>query len=147
VNDYTSELSMYITLVAVGCSAVLILVILLITSICCCYCCARRKQLGAELSRKVASGGGVPLDQSLVIQNFPALPKGQKLAYDFSDESTKSSQQHILNGSAEVYTVLYFHNFILFYFVFFTFTLFFLVSLIYWVLIICLIDFLVGINL
>ena len=126
MNDYTSELSMYITLVAVGCSAVLILVILLITSICCCYCCARRKQMSAELSRK-ASGSGVPLDQSLVIQNFPALPKGQKLAYDFSDESTKSSQQHILNGSAEVYTVLYFHNFILF---FFTFILFFLVSLI-----------------
>ena len=126
MNDYTSELSMYITLVAVGCSAVLILVILLITSICCCYCCARRKQMSAELSRK-ASGGGVPLDQSLVIQNFPALPKGQKLAYDFSDESTKSSQQHILNGSAEVYTVLYFHNFIL---LFFTFILFFLISLI-----------------
>lgn len=95
VNDYTSEFSMYITLIAVGCSAVLILVILLIASICCCYCCARRKQLRTELLKKKT---GVPLDQNLVIKNFPVLPKG----YDYSDESTKSSQQHILNGSNEI---------------------------------------------
>lgn len=103
VNDYTSEVSMYITLIAVGCSAVLVLVVLLIASICCCYCCARRQQKNeAELKKVKGNKSSVPLDQNLVIKSFPIIPNG-KSGFDYgSDESTKSSQQNILNGSNEI---------------------------------------------
>lgn len=99
VNDYTSEFSMYITLIAVGCSIVLVLVILLIASICCCYCCSRRKQIKSQRSPGLKKSG-VPLDQNLVIKSFPVIP-GQR-SLDYSDDSTKSSQEHILNGSNEI---------------------------------------------
>jgi len=97
VNDYTSQFSMYITLIAVGCSAVLVLVFLLIASICCCYCCARKQQSQALKS------SGLPLDQNLVIKSFPTITGHKQNNFDYpSDESTKSSQQNILNGSTEV---------------------------------------------
>jgi len=100
VNDYTSQFSMYITLIAVGCSAVLVLVFLLIASICCCYCCARKQQ---QQTLKESRSGGLPLDQNLVIKSFPIITGHKQHSFDYpSDESTKSSQQHILNGSNEI---------------------------------------------
>lgn len=103
VNDYTSQFSMYITLIAVGCSAVLILVILLVASICCCYCCARKHEKTRDI---VKTGGNSTLKkidtQNMNIKTFPTLPGQEKLNFDYSDESTKSSQRNILRGSNEI---------------------------------------------
>ena len=102
VNDFSADFSIYVTLIAIGCSAILILIILLIASVCCCFCCSRKQK---KTTGKDIKKGGVPLDQNLVIKSFPAVPiNQQKLSFDYSDESTKSSQQNILSGSNDICT-------------------------------------------
>lgn len=102
VNDFSADFSIYVTLIAIGCSAVLVLIILLIASVCCCFCCSRKQQKATGKGIKKTS---VPLDQNLVIKSFPAVPnQQQQLSYDYSDSSTKSSQQNILSGSNDICT-------------------------------------------
>ncbi len=108
VYDYQTDFSNYITLVAIGCSAVLIFIILLIASLCCC-CCRRRsrnKKNGNNDDKKQLKG---ELTSKLNIKSFPIISAqhhsnhqgGVGSNYDLSSgSSAKSSQQHILNGSS-----------------------------------------------
>ena len=62
VYDYQTDFSSYITVVAIGCSAVLIFIILLMVSLCCC-CCRRRARKNQQLKRKA----------ELTIKSFPIV--------------------------------------------------------------------------
>ena len=93
VFDYNPDFSTYITLIAIGCSAILIFIVLLIASLCCC-CCRRRTNSKAKQGLRKAD-----LNSKLVIKSFPIIA-AQQANFDYSDSSTKSSQQHILNGSS-----------------------------------------------
>ena len=80
-------------MIAIGCSAIFIFIILLIASLCC--CCCRRKSSAKSSSVKKSD-----INSKLVISSFPIISAQQK-QFDYGDGSTKSSQQHILNGSTE----------------------------------------------
>lgn len=80
-------------MIAIGCSAIFIFIILLIASLCCC-CCRRKSSTASKLSTKKTE-----TNSKLVISSFPIISTQQK--FDYGDGSTKSSQQHILNGSHE----------------------------------------------
>lgn len=96
VIDNNYDFSNYITLVAIGCSAVLIFIILLISSLCCC-CCRRRNKL-ANKDKKAKIANQKLKSFPIVLPNQPN--QQQKNSYDFSDDCIKSSQHHILNGSS-----------------------------------------------
>ncbi len=67
IIDNSSEFSNYITLVAIGCSAVLIFIVLLISSLCCC-CCRRRNKLEKKAANKMSTP-----NSKLNIKSFPVV--------------------------------------------------------------------------
>jgi hypothetical protein len=124
VSDKRGDLSTYITLIAVGCAAILIFIALLIGSICCC-CCRRRidKKKQQKLRQHLQTQQQLQNNhKKTVIKGFPIVTiqpksklfsffriKNQKkfkktiyfLDFDFCESSMKSSQQHILKGNHE----------------------------------------------
>ena len=66
IIDHSSEFSNYITLVAIGCSAVLIFIVLLISSLCCC-CCQRQNKLEKKVAKISAS------NSKLNVKSFPVI--------------------------------------------------------------------------
>ncbi|CAF0713218.1 unnamed protein product [Brachionus calyciflorus] len=97
VKDYTADFSTYITLIAIGCSAVLIFFILLVAMLCCCCC---RKGINNKNKGTIRKND---LNSKLVIKSFPIVTSHLS-TYDLSDSSYKSSQQQILNGSGSTHS-------------------------------------------
>lgn len=91
VIDNTSDISNYVTLVAIGCSTVFIFIILLISSLCCCCCRTRNKEKKAAKANAKLKGFPIII---------PNQQQQKKSSFDFTDDCIKSSQQHILNGSS-----------------------------------------------
>ena len=67
VKDYTADVSTYVTLIAVGCSAVIIFFALLVSMLCCC-CCRKHRQNQNKGSIKKSD-----LNSKLVIKSFPIV--------------------------------------------------------------------------
>lgn len=76
--DYNPDLSAYLTLVAIGCSAVLIIFILLIASICCC-CCRRDTNVSGGKRKQKGVGLKNDLNSKLVIKSFPIVTSQSKI--------------------------------------------------------------------
>ena len=70
VYDFNPDFSTYITLIAIGCSAIFIFVVLLVASLCC--CCCRRKTKPAKPAAKS------DINSKLVISSFPIISAQQK---------------------------------------------------------------------
>ena len=78
--DYNPDLSAYLTLVAIGCSAVLIIFILLIASICCC-CCRRDTNVSGGKRKQKGVGLKNDLNSKLVIKSFPIVTSQSKIHF------------------------------------------------------------------
>jgi len=88
VYDYNADFSTYVTLIAIGCSAIFIFIVLLLASLCCCCC---RPQNKANKQNDVNS--------KLVIKSFPILSAQQQSNnFDYCEGVLKSSHQNILIG-------------------------------------------------
>ncbi len=74
VLDYNTDFSTYVTLIAIGCSAILIFIMLLISSICCCCCCRKKT---AKSENELESKKKNDINSKLVIKSFPIVTNQQ----------------------------------------------------------------------
>lgn len=80
VLDYNTDFSTYVTLIAIGCSAILIFIMLLISSICCCCCCRKRT---AKSENEMDNKKKNDINSKLVIKSFPIVTNQQSSMFTF----------------------------------------------------------------